>query len=72
MAGSVRITRAQQHAQFTSLQLPNIRLDFYEKAAASTMTLGHLKEGPFGVTLEDANRTKETLIFPAAFYWVNR
>lgn len=68
----LELSEPQHHAQFTSLQLPNIRLDFYEKAAASTMTLGHLKEGPFGVTLKDPNRTKETLIFPAAFYWVNR
>ncbi|WKT78654.1 VOC family protein [Lysinibacillus fusiformis] len=62
----------EQHEQFISLQLPNMRLDFYEEAAASSMTLGHLKEGPIGVTLKDPHRTKETLVCPGAFYWINR
>ena len=54
-----------------SLHLPNLRLDFYEKEAATTMMLGSICEGPFGVTLRDPERTKETLISPAAFYWLN-
>ncbi|WP_107926140.1 VOC family protein [Lysinibacillus parviboronicapiens] len=54
-----------------SLQLPNMRLDFFEEEAATKMMLGRKSEGPFGVTLKDTERTKETLIFPAAFYWIN-
>lgn len=61
-----------QHEQFISLQLPNMRLDFYEEEVAVAMTLGHIKEGPFGVTLKDPHRTKETLVCPGAFYWINR
>ncbi|MFY0518764.1 VOC family protein [Lysinibacillus sp. UGB7] len=57
--------------QCISLQLPNMRLDFYEEAVATNMMLGRKSEGPFGVTLQDTDRTKETLIFPAAFYWIN-
>ncbi len=59
------------HSEFIALHLPNIRLDFYEEAAATKMMLGHKSEGPFGVTLKDTNRTKETLMFPSAFYWLN-
>ena len=68
----LQLPKSEQHEQFVSLQLPNMRLDFYEEAAASTMTLGHLKEGPIGVTLKDPHRTKETLVCPGAFYWINR
>ncbi|AMO34107.1 VOC family protein [Lysinibacillus sp. fkY74-1] len=68
----LQLPKFVQHEQFVSLQLPNMRLDFYEEAAASSMTLGHLKEGPIGVTLNDPHRTKETLVCPGAFYWINR
>ncbi|MFJ7732511.1 VOC family protein [Lysinibacillus sp. NPDC097231] len=57
--------------QRISLQLPNMRLDFYEEAQATKMMLGRKSEGPFGVTLKDNERKKETLIFPGAFYWIN-
>ncbi|KOS63427.1 VOC family protein [Lysinibacillus agricola] len=68
----LQLPEPEQHAQFISLQLPNIRLDFYEEVAATALTLGHLNEGPFGVTLKDTDRMKETLVFPTAFYWINR
>jgi len=68
----LQLPEPEQQEQFISLQLPNIRLDFYDEVAATTMTLGHLDEGPFGVTLTDTDRTKETLVFPGAFYWINR
>lgn len=68
----LQLPEFEQHEQFMSLQLPNMRLDFYEEASASSMTLGHLKEGPIGVTLKDPHRTKETLVCPGAFYWINK
>ncbi|MEB2299271.1 VOC family protein [Lysinibacillus xylanilyticus] len=67
----LQLPESEQQEQFTSLQLPNIRLDFYDEVTAATMALGHLNEGPFGVTLRDTDRTKETLVFPGAFYWIN-
>ena len=63
----LQLPEPEQHEQFISLHLPNIRLDFYDEVAATAMTLGHLNEGAFGVTLIDTNRTKETLVFPGAF-----
>ncbi|CAM5356977.1 Glyoxalase-like domain-containing protein OS=Lysinibacillus sphaericus OX=1421 GN=LS41612_14290 PE=4 SV=1 [Lysinibacillus sphaericus] len=33
------------HSEFIALHLPNIRLDFYEEAAATKMMLGHKSEG---------------------------
>lgn len=67
----LQLPDAKIQPECMSLQLPNIRLDFYGEAAATQLTLGHKKEGPFGVTLIDSERTKETLIFPSAFYWIN-
>lgn len=67
----LQLSEPEAHTAFVSLHLPNIRLDFYEEAAATKMMLGRKCEGPFGVTLRDTDRTKETLIFPGAFYWLN-
>jgi len=67
----LQLPEPEQQEQCVSLHLPNIRLDFYDEVAAATMTLGHLNEGAFGVTLKDTDRTKETLVFPGAFYWIN-
>ncbi|WP_223555041.1 VOC family protein [Lysinibacillus sphaericus] len=68
----LQLPEPEQHSQYISLRFPNIRLDFYEKDAATAMTLGHVSEGPFGVTLQDPHKMKETLVFPGAFYWINR
>jgi hypothetical protein len=67
----LQLSEPEVHSEFISLHLPNIRLDFYEEAAATKMMLGRKCEGPFGVTLRDTDRTKETLISPGAFYWLN-
>ncbi len=69
---ALQLPEPVQYEQYMSLQLPNMRLDFYKEESAVAMTLGHVKEGPFGVTLKDPKRTKETLVCPGAFYWINR
>ncbi|WP_341302472.1 VOC family protein [Lysinibacillus sp. FSL H8-0500] len=70
---ALQLSKAEQHdEQYVSLQLPNIRLDFYDEAVATAMTLTPLKHGPFGVQLKDPYRVKETLVCPGAFYWINR
>ena len=63
----LQLPEPTQYEQYMSLQLPNMRLDFYKEESAKAMTLGHVKEGPFGVTLMDPKRTKETLVCPGAF-----
>ncbi len=40
------------HSEFIALHLPNIRLDFYEEAAATKMMLGHKSEGTFRSDIE--------------------
>lgn len=67
----LQLPEPEQQEKFISLHLPNMRLDFYDEVTAASMALGQLNEGPFGVTLKDTDRTKETLVFPGAFYWIN-
>lgn len=52
---------------YTSLSLPNMRLDFYSH---SEIFADH-KEGPFAVTLMGTTREKQTIMFPQAFYYIN-
>ncbi|CAM5208899.1 Glyoxalase-like domain-containing protein OS=Lysinibacillus sphaericus OX=1421 GN=LS41612_14290 PE=4 SV=1 [Lysinibacillus sphaericus] len=40
------------HSEFIALHLPNIRLDFYEEAAATKMMLGHKSEWAFRSDIE--------------------
>ena len=53
--------------EVASLQLPNMRLDFY----SSNDIVPEQKEGPFAVTLADASKEKQTIMFSHALYLVN-
>ncbi|GLC86895.1 VOC family protein [Lysinibacillus piscis] len=67
----LQLPQAEQHPTHSSLHLPNIRFDFYEKAEAQSWAFAPLAEGPFGVLLQDMKRVKETLILPGAVCRVN-
>lgn len=63
----LQIPQAIVQEEYTSLQLPNMRLDFY----GDSVVLVDKKEGPFAVTLTDTTREKRTIIFPHALYYIN-
>lgn len=63
----LQLPAATLHETYTSLYLPNMRLDFYD----DTEILADNKEGPFAVTLTDSTREKRTLLFPQALYYIN-
>lgn len=63
----LQLPAATLHETYTSLHLPNMRLDFYD----GNEILADQKEGPFAVTLTDATREKRTLLFPQALYYIN-
>ncbi|XRD26378.1 hypothetical protein AABM34_08540 [Lysinibacillus fusiformis] len=63
----LQLPEFEQHEQFMSLQLPNMRLDFYEEASASSMTLGHLKEGTNRCYIEGSTPNKGNISVSRCF-----
>ncbi|KOS68877.1 hypothetical protein AEA09_10210 [Lysinibacillus contaminans] len=63
----LQIPQAIVQEEYTSLQLPNMRLDFY----GNSVVIADNEEGPFAVTLKDPTREKQTIMFPHALYYIN-
>lgn len=63
----LQLPQALVHEDYTSLHLPNIRLDFY----GDNMIVADKKDGPFAVSLTDATKEKRTIMFPQALYLIN-
>ena len=63
----LQLPPAVEQEGYTSLNLPNIRLDFY----GNHELLVDKKEGPFAVIFKDPSKEKQTIMFPQALYVIN-
>ena len=63
----LQLPPAVEQEGYSSLNLPNMRLDF----CWSNEMLTDKKAGPFAVTLTDQSNEKQTIMFPQALYVIN-